>query len=848
MELYDYQKEVARYLRAGQSVILQAPTGAGKTIAALWPFLEAWDRNKALLFPRKCIYSVPMRTLANQFLDKANNLIEKEMLLTENPIITIQTGERPEDPKLEGDLIFTTIDQTLSNFLGIPYALSNGQANLNAGAVASAYLVFDEFHLYGPEAMQTTLLMLKQLRKIGNAPFLMMTATFSQTMLADLQQELDPDSTGEVVIIPENNGDRQALQSLPSQQKSRRYHLISTELTASAVLDRHLELESGGRSIAICNTVDRAQRLFEDLGTTIAQQKLDIEVQLLHSRFYQEDRQQKETDLRREFGERRNERTVNSLIFVATQVVEVGLDITSDVLHTELAPANAILQRAGRCARYAREKGQVYLYQVPLNINGDPNYAPYHQHGLKDVCEQTWQAFVKRQGNILTFIEEQDVIQEAHGLHDRQQIEELRDNRFIHEEMMAEAMGYQERGLIRELIRDVNNKSIVVRPDLYPKADDDNPWRWQSFSLYTGSVYKAFDELMEKAAEIGHVRIDDDGEAEPEWVMLRLFQREDPAETYQPKIYYWWQEVKEKDELEGALVVAIHPKLARYTPECGLELAVPNDEPWQPRGRKSFYQPDRDRISKWETYQEHISRLLQAYHIARDYYDDIRRQYVSRQALKNEMAYSFARIEQTLGLPSGTVDNAARYVIAGHDVGKLNVGWQAWMHCWQEHPMINNPAPVIEMIARPDNDGSDEQYQAQKTIGSRPNHAAESAYSLLDLTRNWCANLHAQPEIKETFYRAITSAIVRHHTASHHGAISNPFSLDPHGRPALTEAFQMAGLTDLDLSVVAEAFEAEETEDLEYLLVEPDNPVQMLLYMLLSRVLRLADQRAASQV
>ena len=47
-----------------------------------------------------------------------------------------------------GDLVFTTIDQTLSNVLGVPYSVGSARANLNAGAVMSSYLIFDEFHLF----------------------------------------------------------------------------------------------------------------------------------------------------------------------------------------------------------------------------------------------------------------------------------------------------------------------------------------------------------------------------------------------------------------------------------------------------------------------------------------------------------------------------------------------------------------------------------------------------------------------------------------------------------------------------------------------------------------------------
>ena len=51
------------------NIILQAPTGSGKTRAALYPFLTALDHETEYYrdFPHKCLYSVPMRVLARQF-------------------------------------------------------------------------------------------------------------------------------------------------------------------------------------------------------------------------------------------------------------------------------------------------------------------------------------------------------------------------------------------------------------------------------------------------------------------------------------------------------------------------------------------------------------------------------------------------------------------------------------------------------------------------------------------------------------------------------------------------------------------------------------------------------------
>ena len=84
---YPFQRHVAALLLSGQSVILQAPTGAGKTFAALLPFFEA--RQQGLDFPRKCIYAVPMRVLANQFAAEEPPLPLR---------VAIQTGEHRDDP------------------------------------------------------------------------------------------------------------------------------------------------------------------------------------------------------------------------------------------------------------------------------------------------------------------------------------------------------------------------------------------------------------------------------------------------------------------------------------------------------------------------------------------------------------------------------------------------------------------------------------------------------------------------------------------------------------------------------------------------------------------------------
>lgn len=101
--------------------------------------------------------------------------------------MTLQTGENPEDPRFEGDIVFCTIDQILSSFLNIPYSVGRGSANVNAGAIFASYLVFDELHLLDPDrSFATVLKVLEQVR--GISPFLLMTATLTDELVTQIQE------------------------------------------------------------------------------------------------------------------------------------------------------------------------------------------------------------------------------------------------------------------------------------------------------------------------------------------------------------------------------------------------------------------------------------------------------------------------------------------------------------------------------------------------------------------------------------------------------------------------------------------------------------------------------------
>lgn len=162
----NFQRETILKILNRQDVLLRAPTGSGKTETAIAPFLFAQElQNYLPQGPNKLIYVVPLRTLANSLRQRAEVLVEQWSRVSQAPcslVVTIQTGENPEDPRFEGDIVFCTIDQMLSSFLNIPYSVGRGSANVNAGAIFASYLVFDEIHLFDPERSFVTVLKVLQ--------------------------------------------------------------------------------------------------------------------------------------------------------------------------------------------------------------------------------------------------------------------------------------------------------------------------------------------------------------------------------------------------------------------------------------------------------------------------------------------------------------------------------------------------------------------------------------------------------------------------------------------------------------------------------------------------------------
>ncbi|MCC6863117.1 MAG: CRISPR-associated helicase Cas3' [Bryobacterales bacterium] len=182
------------------------------------------------------------------------------------------------------------------------------------------------------------------------------------------------------------SGDGGARSFQPSDAVRKKLALQAVERTGewqAGLANRLREsLREGGCAAIICNTVGRAQELYGALKGSFPGTGSDglPEVDLLHSRFVFGERERREKRSLHRFGPPPCSARPHRAVLVATQIVEQSLDLDFDLLVTDLAPVDLVLQRAGRLHRHARTRPgplaepQVWLFMPPADGEGIPQF------------------------------------------------------------------------------------------------------------------------------------------------------------------------------------------------------------------------------------------------------------------------------------------------------------------------------------------------------------------------------------------------------------------------------------------------------------------------------------------
>lgn len=336
---YSYQKDAYEKILSlsdnGGCVVIKAPTAAGKTEAAIAPYFTGVKESS---YPfSKLIYVLPTRALSNAQQKRLKEVAEKLGLKLK---VVVDHGSAYHKPMLNGDIVVCTLDAFVYGFAAQRTFVK--RLHYPMGSIASSLVIFDEVQMFQDEEYYTPWLLGKVMNYLyqSRIPFVVMTATLPEKLEDIILNGMEVDQ------ICARNTNRGAVEVFREQK--------ALQNSINCFIEEINDLQKTG---IILNQVPKAQKVFEFIND-----KVNKEVILLHSRITAKERENREKML--------SERS--EFVVVATQVIEAGLDVSLDLLLTELAPVDALLQRIGRVARREGESGRAYIFDVEEN-------APYPQ-------------------------------------------------------------------------------------------------------------------------------------------------------------------------------------------------------------------------------------------------------------------------------------------------------------------------------------------------------------------------------------------------------------------------------------------------------------------------------------
>lgn len=450
--------KIAEELKSPGIVVIESPTGEGKTEAAMF-LADTWNINlkqtgiyfalptmatsnqmftrvvefledrfeggkvQTQLLHGKAVFSNDADKLKKRFRQELEKKLDYGHQSTEAEIKTLENGEKQEIHGIHdencGDCIpsvvaaewFTarkrgllapfgvgTIDQALMAVLQTKHVF------VRLFGLAHKTVIIDEVHAY--DAYMSTLLerLLEWLAALGS-PVILLSATLPierRNKLIEAYQKGLGVSTDEIqkAVYPRISYATDStinVRKIDVSTKSRTLHVEKADEDFIEKLKAKLETDEGCVAI-VCNTVQRAQDIYEELSKDDFFKDI---IDLLHARFRFIDREEREQRVLERFGKPdesgKNPERPKRAVLIATQIIEQSLDLDFDLMISDLAPVDLLLQRAGRLHRHDRPRSDefktpmLWLIEPKITDGGEPNFENsivYDKH----ILLRTWLA------------------------------------------------------------------------------------------------------------------------------------------------------------------------------------------------------------------------------------------------------------------------------------------------------------------------------------------------------------------------------------------------------------------------------------------------------------------------
>ena len=191
-------------------------------------------------------------------------------------------------------------------------------------------IILDEIHTYSDMVQSIVLKMVEVMNHIG-CRIHVGTATMPSVLEQAILQILGGRENVQYVELPEDVSD---------SFNRHIVHKADSFIELLPVIRQAVDEEQ--KILIVCNRVAHAQEIFKQIDELYP----DTDKMLIHSRFKRKDRNRLEKELKEVYNA-----SPHACVVVSTQVVEVSLDISFDVMITEAAPIDALIQRFGRINR-----------------------------------------------------------------------------------------------------------------------------------------------------------------------------------------------------------------------------------------------------------------------------------------------------------------------------------------------------------------------------------------------------------------------------------------------------------------------------------------------------------------
>lgn len=333
--------------------LVTAPTGAGKTDFLL-------RRCKGRVF-----YTLPFQASINAMYDR----IKTDLKNTDAQVYLLHAASnlKMKDGKLEERIMQRHIGASVKvmtphQMASIVFGIKGYEAMLLD--LKGCDVILDEIHTYSSETQAIVLKIIEILKAIG-CRIHVGTATMPSVLYDRILQLLGGKNEVYEVILSDD---------ILKTFNRHIIHKVEQWDDCTAIIEKAVAQKQ--KVLIVCNQVKRSQQMFDSICKAFP----SVEKMLIHSRFKRGDRSRLETDLKETFN-----RITEACIVVSTQVVEVSLDISFDLMITECAPIDAMIQRFGRINRKRTDETigtfkHIYVIQPPQT---DKEALPYDAEVLK---------------------------------------------------------------------------------------------------------------------------------------------------------------------------------------------------------------------------------------------------------------------------------------------------------------------------------------------------------------------------------------------------------------------------------------------------------------------------------